>query len=674
MRFGLIDDNEDEDDLKGLSDAWIANNQTTDNSPHKLPSLSLTPSKPQPIPGRRSELAASTSTALSPSAGYTSNLANQWHSPHSFNSFRCPSSEDDDSSDDDFIAKSSVIGTKGYIHSDATFLNTQPSNESHTGTYLPVELSYEPTISTSHPQYASPVIARINNTNPIPINNSPRWNTPHRQYSNSINENANSPQLIGSPSMASTRSTPRSYQKQHNKIATPKDPTDEPEAVLMKYVNYVDTQEIIIKEAKKAGQAAAADKAIQVRLEKSRIREESIKNQENYLYQIHQATEEATKALDRLLLSNDEKEKQAESSLAMRKQAAFSKLDGALAQLEKEREEEMRKKKAEEELRLKEQEQQEQQRREKEAKQQAKHEAERKEAAIADEKSKRTRSATTDMLASIMDFNQRIKPETDNNPAFKKLCFEGRMKIKPKIGQITNTKSQIDRIVNELDQLFSQSQQMSPNVYYSLLNFFSKAVVKQAETEVRVKFSSAFPLARMCVALFMRHPQLVKLMIGRLMKNCTYLIPHYVARQPGQSDETYRKILGYASNDEEVEQYKERMCGIVALFSAIVQTTPADGGINPYGMMYGWRWLACILNQPAHSITPMLINTFLEVAGPALLETYRDQARKLIAYIIEDYMGRLSSKSPAANSRLQSFLEAYLASGQIKEISGRQYA
>ncbi|KAI8057639.1 GLE1-like protein-domain-containing protein [Syncephalis plumigaleata] len=177
----------------------------------------------------------------------------------------------------------------------------------------------------------------------------------------------------------------------------------------------------------------------------------------------------------------------------------------------------------------------------------------------------------------------------------------------------------------------------------------------------------------MCVALFIEHPPLIKFMAGRLMKNCPYVIPDYIIRQPGQSDEAYRKVLGYASN-EEAEQYKERMCGMVALFSAIVQTTPSGNNPNPYGMLYGWRWLACILNRSPHTITPMLINTFLEIAGPALLEVYGDQARKLLQFIIQDYVPRLPPKSPAANSRLKSFLEEYMATGRIKDFPGRQYS
>ena len=57
-------------------------------------------------------------------------------------------------------------------------------------------------------------------------------------------------------------------------------------------------------------------------------------------------------------------------------------------------------------------------------------------------------------------------------------------------------------------------------------------------------------------------------------------------------------------------QYTERMCGILSLYSAIVQTFLVP---NPYSIEHGWTWLARCLNQSPRPISPLLLYTFLNV-------------------------------------------------------------
>jgi nucleoporin GLE1 len=45
--------------------------------------------------------------------------------------------------------------------------------------------------------------------------------------------------------------------------------------------------------------------------------------------------------------------------------------------------------------------------------------------------------------------NKQIIPQVNGNPALKKACFEAKMKIRPKVGQITNSKQHILRIVSK---------------------------------------------------------------------------------------------------------------------------------------------------------------------------------------------------------------------------------
>eukprot|EP00842_Homolaphlyctis_polyrhiza_P006682 jgi/Hompol1/7014/HPOL_005158-RA len=131
-----------------------------------------------------------------------------------------------------------------------------------------------------------------------------------------------------------------------------------------------------------------------------------------------------------------------------------------------------------------------------------------------------------------------------------------------------------------------------------------------------------------------------------------------------------RKI-GYQERDAETkeleseEQYSERMCGILSLYAAIIQTSAVP---NNYGIAHGWTWLACIMNLKPRKITPLLLITFLEIAGNALLTKYKGQAKKLIRHIIDIVIPTISTnkKAIASTTRLGLWLEeTVLKNGQI---------
>ncbi|KAI8057640.1 hypothetical protein BDF22DRAFT_2169 [Syncephalis plumigaleata] len=293
MRFGLIDDNGD-DDLGQLDETWIAHKQPTNEHSQPSSSLNFASSQPRPIPKGNSALTSSTN-ALSPSTGY-SDLSTHWHSPHSYNSFRCPSSEEEeDSSDDELLTGLPVLAHKqpGTPSLSTSLVSaTSPNARLRSDESPHTRLSYERASLPTEQFHMSPLAARMRSASPAATpSKSLQWSQDDMEGNNVVR----TPLSRSAPRLR----TPQARHRTDASITL----KDEPEAVLMKYVNYVDAQEIIIKEAKRAGKVAAADKAIQVRQEKSRIREESIRNQEQYMQQIYQATEEATKALERLLLT-----------------------------------------------------------------------------------------------------------------------------------------------------------------------------------------------------------------------------------------------------------------------------------------------------------------------------------------------------------------------------------
>ncbi|KAL1916417.1 uncharacterized protein VTP21DRAFT_5608 [Calcarisporiella thermophila] len=270
--------------------------------------------------------------------------------------------------------------------------------------------------------------------------------------------------------------------------------------------------------------------------------------------------------------------------------------------------------------------------------------------------------------------HEEIQKRVAAESQLKSYCFNNKRHITRMVGQLTNSRTQILKIATDMDTLFNEAGRVNDLVRLWMLNFTAKAVVKQAETEVTVKPSTAFPLALVCVLLFSRHSEFLDILMARFVKKCIYVIPHFVDRQPGQSAEDFLKLAGYKKKDEDEwendVQYTERMCGMLALWSAIVQTTPTECQ-NVYPIRHAWIWLARISNMPPRTITPALLNIFLEIAGPVLLQTYGRQVHKVIRVIVEHILPNIPPDAVSAKTRLQNYLEGFLKTGQLKGIEGR---
>lgn len=118
-----------------------------------------------------------------------------------------------------------------------------------------------------------------------------------------------------------------------------------------------------------------------------------------------------------------------------------------------------------------------------------------------------------------------------------------------------------------------------------------------------------------------------------------------------QTPEQHQKTLGHAppSAGESLVQYAQRQSGLLALYAAILQTSPsespqslppsvsattASASLIPIYLQpsYAWRWLVLILRPPFVSLepTPLLLITFLEITGVRLQEIYGRQFNKYL--------------------------------------------
>ncbi|KAL2919514.1 hypothetical protein HK105_201161 [Polyrhizophydium stewartii] len=269
-------------------------------------------------------------------------------------------------------------------------------------------------------------------------------------------------------------------------------------------------------------------------------------------------------------------------------------------------------------------------------------------------------------LETINRIKTQIKPAVTSNPATRNALFKAKMTITQRTGQLTRSQKKVIEIARALDENFKNCQ-ADPQLYELVMDMTAKQIIKQAATEVAVKRNMAFPLAIVCVLLFQKHAPFLDILMGRFMRKCPYIAPLYFRKMPGESMTDYQLKIGYKEKDEgvlETEiQYGERMCGILSLYAAIVQTKSVP---NNYGISNGWTWIARILNMKPRRITPLLLHTFLEVAGHELLKTYPRQAPKLIRYMVQVAIPMMPASANASTTRLKLFLEeTALAKGTI---------
>lgn len=299
---------------------------------------------------------------------------------------------------------------------------------------------------------------------------------------------------------------------------------------------------------------------------------------------------------------------------------------------------------------------------------------------------------------------EEILPAVAGNPAWRKQCFAAKRTITPKIGQLTNTSSEIARITGAIGGVLQEAKSVPDAaaqrcLYYWMLNHLAKCLIRQAEQEVAARQETAYPLARTVLGLvLLGHGALGDVLMARLVKKCPYVLG-YVPERPKDADErTYRKMLGFKLDQEETtHMYVSRMAGISALYFACLQTSlesvAACSGLPPNTSLPDaahavpealrparlWTWQVRCVTPPLarQSLVPSLWCTFLEVAGMATQQRYGRQAHKLWTLLLEQGV-RAKQLGPsdasgdnealhAARVRLQLVLESWQKTHSLAE-------
>ncbi|XP_020599446.1 protein GLE1 isoform X2 [Phalaenopsis equestris] len=209
----------------------------------------------------------------------------------------------------------------------------------------------------------------------------------------------------------------------------------------------------------------------------------------------------------------------------------------------------------------------------------------------------------------------------------------------------------------------------------SLLVFANK-VVSLCENPSGSFDKSAFACGWVIVLIASQVPDVMDLVLAEFHRSCIYTVPkHLQASDAASQTKDYWKMLGYREEDGKIESTNEflnRVESCMKLYAALIQTEIV-GVKNPYGLNYGWAWLAMFLNAlPANRTTAVALEAFLKMAGFSLLRKYKSQFMKVLNVISRRFLPSLKQRGEAVHDIVMK-LEQYLDDKiYLREPEGRQ--
>ena len=173
----------------------------------------------------------------------------------------------------------------------------------------------------------------------------------------------------------------------------------------------------------------------------------------------------------------------------------------------------------------------------------------------ADAKAHRTRTEWKYWIDKQKWMKKEVIEPVKGDRALRMALKQGMRLMTRGLGQVVNTRESVLRVVsmtrwavlmlqtNDLHNILCEQLPSAPSRstavllpaptgYSYLLSHLSKALIKQAESEVSAKSEAAFPLARVILGLLLRgHAALGEVFFARLVKKCPWVVPYYPVRQ-----------------------------------------------------------------------------------------------------------------------------------------------
>ncbi|KAF8310476.1 hypothetical protein DL93DRAFT_2157777 [Clavulina sp. PMI_390] len=261
----------------------------------------------------------------------------------------------------------------------------------------------------------------------------------------------------------------------------------------------------------------------------------------------------------------------------------------------------------------------------------------------------------------------KLNPDFVPDPQTKKMINSGRRLFTQKIGQLTNTRESVNRVVSEIQAVLTPNpddRNRNMAIEYALQHILCKTIIRQAEVEVTAKPSTAFPLAKVVMRLVELHPTgLESIFMYNLVKRTgPWVIAWVPPMKQGMTNETYRReCWGYkpATSDETSTQYIDRMVGLLTLYGALLQTSPspefmAQTQNNP-ALHYAtfaastvvpgvlllprlWTWTARMCNSAelmSHPGAAHILAAVIGTAGNLGMAVYGAQFQKMMICLME---------------------------------------
>lgn len=261
--------------------------------------------------------------------------------------------------------------------------------------------------------------------------------------------------------------------------------------------------------------------------------------------------------------------------------------------------------------------------------------------------------------SKIIEIKESIIKPINSDKNLKSLISQHKRKINPKFGQLTNSLTQLNKITNELVLLINQSKQ-DQLAFKWILNFVSKAIVSQAETEVRAKPSSSVPLAKLTLNLLCEFPEMKEYLMARFIKKCPYIIGH--TRHLTKDDATFVEMGWRKQHDDNWEtqiSYDERMAGIITLFFVITRLQLDQKYYSnmkhPLNLSNAWIFISRMLNTPKESLTSThytIVTAWWESCGKEVLLNYGKQGYKILRLASNEWCDLVADNTsdyPGAN-------------------------
>lgn len=268
----------------------------------------------------------------------------------------------------------------------------------------------------------------------------------------------------------------------------------------------------------------------------------------------------------------------------------------------------------------------------------------------------------------IDDIKREVVTPMNESKDLKRNVNTLKRKINIKLGQLSNSMSQLNQISHEVVNIVMQMA-ANPLAYNWILNFISKAIVSQAETEVTVKPTAALPLARLSMHLLHNLDGLYDYLCPRFVKKCCFIIGYTC---PIDTEEG-RIRMGWKRSDSKWEpevKYEERVGGICSVW-AVMARLEQSSKFPFFSADAEWKFAARMLNIDKtllSNVHYVVTSNWWEAAAQLAINTWGKQGLKLLLLQSREWAKHGQNKSFPAATRLEVLGDDYETKNDLNQL------